>query len=75
VNKTWSVFSRLVLADAVKNGAGARNVAKVHKPPQPEQSEIEILDADQVEGVLKGLIGPLLASYGKHGTRYRHEAR
>jgi integrase len=50
----------LVLADAVKNGAGARNVAKVHKPPQPEQSEIEILDADQVEGVLKGLMGHFL---------------
>lgn len=50
----------LVLADAVKNGAVARNVAKVHKPPQPEQSEIEILDADQVEGVLKGLMGHFL---------------
>src|SRR5262249_7403141 len=50
----------LVLADAVKNGAVVRNVATVHRPTQPRQSEIEILDAAQVEEVLNGLMGHFL---------------
>ena len=43
---------RLVLQCAVKNRTLAHNVAAVHKPPKPEDAEVEILPADQITVVL-----------------------
>ena len=48
---------RRALADAVKNGTIARNVAAVHSPPRVEETEIEILSPDQIGAVLKALDG------------------
>ena len=51
---------RLVLQCAVKNGTLARNVASIHSPPKVEETEIEILSADQVADVLAKLDGHAL---------------
>jgi integrase len=48
---------RRVLQCAVKNGTLSRNVASVHKPPAVEETEIEILSADQIADVLLKLDG------------------
>ena len=51
---------QLVLQCSVKNGTAARNVAAVHKPPKVEQTEIEILTADQITDVRTKLEGHAL---------------
>ena len=43
---------RLVLQCAAKNGTVARNVATIHAPPKVEETEIEILSADQIADAL-----------------------
>jgi integrase len=48
---------RLMLQCAVKNGTLARNVASVHAPPKVDQTEIEILSAEQIAEVLTKLEG------------------
>ena len=50
-----------VLADAAKNGAVARNVAEIHKPPTVEATEIEILAPEQITAVLAALEDHTLA--------------
>lgn len=50
----------LVLQCAVKNGTAARNVATIHAPPTVEETEIEILPADQIADVLAKLDGHTL---------------
>jgi len=49
-----------VLADAVKNGTLARNVAAIHAPPAVEAEEIEILSPEQIADVLVKLEGHTL---------------
>ena len=49
-----------VLADAVKNGTLARNVAAIHAPPKVEDTEIEILEPGQIADVLAKLEGHTL---------------
>jgi integrase len=49
-----------VLADAVKNGTLARNVAAIHAPPAVEAEEIEILLPEQIADVLAKLEGHTL---------------
>ena len=49
-----------VLADAVKNGTVARNVAEIRKPPKVEAVEIEILAPEQIADVLAALEGHTL---------------
>jgi integrase len=48
---------KLVLGRAVENGALARNVAAIRKPPAVEEQEIEILTPEQVRVVLDSLKG------------------
>jgi integrase len=48
-----------VLADAVKNGTLARNVA-IHAPPSVEAQEIEILSPEQITDVMAKLDGHAL---------------
>ena len=47
----------LVLANAVKNATVARNVATVHKPPAPPDTEVAILTKEQVTAVRAALVG------------------
>ena len=49
-----------VLADAVKNGTLARNVAEIRRPPKVEEIEIEILAPEQIADVLAKLEGHTL---------------
>ena len=42
----------LAVSDAVKNGTVVRNVVDVHKPPTPEDSEVEILTPEQIDETL-----------------------
>jgi hypothetical protein len=49
-----------MLADAVKNGTLARNVAAVHAPPEVEDDELEILPPEQTADVLAKLDGHTL---------------
>ena len=44
----------------MKNRTLAHNVAAVHKPPKPEDAEVEILSADQITVVLDLLQGHML---------------
>lgn len=48
---------QLVLACAIKDGLLARNVATVHRPPQVEETELEILEPDQVANITAKLDG------------------
>jgi integrase len=47
----------LAFGRAVQNGALARNVASVHRPPTVEDTEIEILSPEQIMAVLDSLQG------------------
>ena len=62
-----------VLADAVKNATVARNVAGIHAPPDVEETEIEILEPDQIADVLGKLEGhnlfPIVATALLTGLR------
>ena len=46
-----------MLRRAVENGALARNVAAIRKPPVVDEKEIEILSADEVSADLAALQG------------------
>ena len=64
-----------VLADAVKNGTIARNIAEIHKPPKVEAVEIEILAPEQIADVLAKLEGHTLSAHRVAGACHRHAAR